>query len=86
MAKTILIALYLRASTDEQTESIPAQLMLLKRYAADNNLTIVAVYEDRGKSGDSFQKRAGLQNMLADAKAGKFQQVLVRNLSRLSRR
>jgi len=83
MASPILVALYLRASTDEQTESIPAQLMLLERYAADHNMRIVATYQDRGKSGDSFQKRDGLQQLLAEAKAGKFQQVLVRNLSRL---
>ena len=86
MASTILVALYLRASTDEQTESIPAQLMLLERYAKDHNMKIVAIYQDQGKSGDSFQCRDGLQHLLADAKAGKFQQVLVRNLSRLSRR
>jgi DNA invertase Pin-like site-specific DNA recombinase len=73
----IRVALYLRASTDEQTESIPAQLMLLRRYAADHNLQIVAIYEDQGKTGDSFQKRLGLQQLLADAKAGKCAQVLV---------
>jgi site-specific DNA recombinase len=86
MSKPILVALYLRASTDEQTESIPAQLMLLERYAKDHNMKIAVTHQDRGKSGDSFNKRVGLQQLLAEAKTGKFQQVLVRNLSRLSRR
>ena len=61
MATTILSALYLRASTDEQTESIDAQRMLLERYAQDNGLKIATEYEDFGRSGDSFQQRLGLQ-------------------------
>jgi DNA invertase Pin-like site-specific DNA recombinase len=79
-------ALYLRASTRDQTESIDAQRMLLERYAADHKLQIGPQYEDFAISGDSFNGRPGLQQLLADAKAGKFQAVLVRQLSRLSRR
>ena len=45
MATTILVALYLRASTDEQTESIPAQLMLLNRYAKDDVIIQVPAVE-----------------------------------------
>ena len=80
------VALYLRASSDDQTESLGAQRMLLVRYAADNNLKIVGEYEDFAKSGDSCNGRDGLQRLMAAAKAGKFDGVLVRQLSRLSRR
>jgi DNA invertase Pin-like site-specific DNA recombinase len=80
------VALYLRASSDDQTESLGAQRMLLVRYAADNNLKIVGEYEDFAKSGDSCNGRDGLQQLMAVAKAGKFDGVLVRQLSRLSRR
>jgi len=80
------VALYLRASSDDQTESLGAQRMLLVRYAADNNLEIVGEYEDFAKSGDSCNGRDGLQRLMAAAKAGKFDGVLVRQLSRLSRR
>ena len=86
MAATILTALYLRASSREQTESIESQRMLLERYAKDHGLEIGPQYEDFAISGDSCNGRPGLQSLLADAKAGKFQAVLVRQLSRLSRR
>jgi len=80
------VALYLRASSNDQTESIDAQRMFLERYAADHDLEIVTEYEDFAKSGDSCNARNGLQQLMADAKAGKFDAVLVRQLSRLSRR
>ncbi|MCY2989831.1 MAG: recombinase family protein [Planctomycetota bacterium] len=86
MATSILTALYLRASSKDQTESIPAQRDLLTRYAADHGLEIGPEYQDFAISGDSCSGRPGLQALLADAKLGKFQAVLVRQLSRLSRR
>jgi len=80
------VALYLRASSNEQTESLGAQRMLLERYASDNELKIVGEYSDFAKSGDSCNGRDGLQRLMADAKLGQFDGVLVRQLSRLSRR
>ena len=83
----VRVAVYLRASTKEQTESIPAQ-----RHArwsgtlADHGLEIVGEYIDFGISGDSCSIRPEFQRLLADAKAGMFDGVLVRQLSRLSRR
>ena len=66
------IVLYLRASSEEQTESIDAQRDLLERYAADHNWEIVPEYLEPATSGDSFNRRPVLQQMLVDAKAGLF--------------
>jgi DNA invertase Pin-like site-specific DNA recombinase len=53
-------ALYLRASSRDQTESIPAQRQLLERYAADHRLQIGPSYEDFAISGDSCNGRLWL--------------------------
>ncbi len=85
-ARGVRVVLYLRASSDDQTESIPAQRMMLERYASDHGLEIVGEYSDFAISGDSCRSRPDLQRLLADAKRGMFEGILVRQLSRLSRR
>ena len=79
-------AFYLRASTKEQSESHGAQRDVCTRCAADHNWEIVPEYLEPATSGDSFNRRPVLQQMLVDAKAGLFDVLLVRQLSRLSRR
>ncbi len=74
-------ALYLRVSTlDQHPET---QRYDLDQLAAQRGLTIVAVYEDR-LSGVRAS-RPGLEQMMADARRGRFDQVLVWACDRLAR-
>jgi site-specific DNA recombinase len=79
-------ATYARFSTDLQRDaSITDQQALCRRYAERNGLEIVRGYSDSAKSGASLYGRDGLQDLMADTKAGLFEVVLVESLDRLSR-
>ena len=82
-----MIALYARVSTQEQANegySIDEQVERLKLYCKAHGRTDYKVYIDAGYSGAKLD-RAGLQNMISDAKAGKLDKVIVYKLDRLSR-
>ena len=64
-------ALYIRVSTDEQTEYSPAaQLDELLKYANEHNLTVDQnfIFRDEGISGRSAAHRPGFMRMIALAK------------------
>jgi DNA invertase Pin-like site-specific DNA recombinase len=74
-------ALYLRVSTlDQHPET---QLHDLRGLAAQRGYEIVATYEDR--ISGARPKRPGLDQMMADAKHGKFDVVVVWAFDRLAR-
>ena len=74
-------ALYLRVSTlDQHPET---QLHDLRGLAAQRGYEIVATYEDRISGARA--KRPGLDQMMADARRGKFDVVLVWAFDRLAR-
>lgn len=74
-------AIYARYSTDLQKErSIEDQVALCRRYAHNNRLSIENTYFDRARSGSSVLVRDGLSDMMADARAGKFDAVIVEAL------
>ena len=78
-------AIYCRYSTDKQREaSIEDQARNCRRIAEREGWQIAKTYQDQAVSG-SRTDRAGYQAMLADAKAGKFDVLLVDDISRLSR-
>lgn len=80
-----LAAIYGRYSSDMQREeSIEAQLRACNEYAERNDLTVIAEYTDRAKSATTDQ-RPEFQQMIADAKAGKFQYIIIHKLDRFSR-
>jgi len=79
-------ALYARFSTDLQSDrSIEDQLALCEQYAAREGLTVTHRYEDRAKSSATLFGRDGLLSLIADAKAGKFDAVVVEAMDRISR-
>ncbi len=83
------VAIYARVSTEEQAlsgYSIDAQLNTLKNYCSLYNKEVVAEYVDRGISGKSIKGRLQLQKLIEDARAQKFDEVLVWKISRLSRK
>jgi site-specific DNA recombinase len=67
-------------SIDRQRQNV-APFAAQKGYAVSDDTT----YIDEGIAGDEFEKRAGFQRLLRDAAAGKFDVVLVDEVSRLSR-
>src|SRR4051812_2521201 len=78
-------AAYYRMSTDEQEGSIDRQRSTTLPHAAHKGYRVVGEYPDEGVAGDEFAKRPQLQRLLADAKAGNFDVVVVDEVSRLSR-
>lgn len=77
--------IYVRVSTDNigQKTSIPAQISLLKNYLEEQGWELVEIYIDI-ESG-SKTNRQGIQQLMKDAKDKKFDVVLSKELSRISR-
>jgi DNA invertase Pin-like site-specific DNA recombinase len=75
-------ALYARCSTGGQT--VEPQVLALRAYAAARGLEVVEVYRDSGVSG-AKRERPGLDRLLADARAGRFDAIVVQKLDRLGR-
>lgn len=79
------VALYARYSSDNQRDaSIEDQLRQCRERAAREGWTVVESYSDRAISGASLI-RSGIQSLLADAQAGRFDMVLSEALDRISR-
>lgn len=78
-------ALYARYSTDRQREaSIEDQVRLCRERAEREGWNVTAAYSDHTISGASLM-RAGIQSLMQDALAGKFDLVLTESLDRVSR-
>lgn len=88
MEKTIRAAVYCRVSTKEQADfgySVDEQERLLIQHCELHGYDFVRSYTDRGVSGKNIQGRAQLKLLLDDAKAHKFDIVLVWKINRISR-
>jgi site-specific DNA recombinase len=83
---TTRAAIYARFSSDKQHDkSIDDQVALCRRVAEREGMRIVATYDDRAISGASVHNRLGLQRLMRDAKAGKFDVLISEALDRISR-
>ena len=85
--KKIRVCAYCRVSTDSlsQYESLENQTESYKRLITSNpEYSFVKIYHDRGVSG-AKEKRSGFQEMLSDAKAGKFDLIITKSISRFAR-
>ena len=80
------VALYPRVSGHEQEDnySIPEQIERMKRYCEAKDWLVYKIYTDSVYTGADMD-RPGLQSMIKDCEAGKFDMVLVYKLDRLSR-
>ena len=80
--------IYVRLSQEDMREgeslSIEHQKMILTKYVAEQGWTLVDVYVDDGYSGTDFN-RPGVTRLLDDAKAGKINLIIVKDLSRFGR-
>lgn len=82
------VAVYMRVSSDEQREreTIEIQDEFLGQYAGLYGLNVVAEYRDEGISGTvPLHERPDGRRLLEDAKAGRFDVVLMFKLDRLGR-
>jgi DNA invertase Pin-like site-specific DNA recombinase len=79
----IKIALYARISTHEGKQHLENQLAELRAYARKHEMPITHEYTDE-ESG-AADNRPGLEEMMSDAARGKFDRLMVWDLSRLTR-
>lgn len=87
MKEELKAAIYIRVSTEDQSKegySLEVQREYLESFAARENYEVFKVYRDDGISAYST-RRPALQQLLADAKAKRFEIVLVYKIDRFSR-
>lgn len=70
---------------EEQLDSLESQREFFLEYARKYNYNLTHIYADEGKSGTRIKHRLQLQKLLEDAKAKKFELVLIKDVSRLAR-
>lgn len=79
-------ALYVRVSTQEQALhglSVDDQIQALKKYCAENGLTVYKIYNDAGISGHTtYLKRPKLLELIADCKAKNVDVILFTRIDR----
>lgn len=79
-------AIYGRFSTDRQTESsIADQFRVCREYATREVMHVSEVFEDHGISGAALGNRPGALQLMEAGLGGRFQVLLITDLSRLSR-
>ena len=84
----IKAAAYCRVSTDrdDQANSFESQQRYFREYIDRRpDWELYRVYADEGITGTSTKKRAAFNRMIADARLGKFQLILTKEVSRFSR-
>ena len=83
-----IVGIYLRLSKDDERAgeslSIENQRRILNNYVREQGWTIYDEYVDDGISGTSFD-RPGVQRLLDDAKNGKINLIICKDLSRFGR-
>lgn len=78
---------YARVSTnkEEQKESLKAQKEFFKDYVERHGMVMNKIYADEGISGTKTKNRKEFLQMMQDARQGKFQVLLVKDVSRIAR-
>ena len=79
--------IYVRVSSDRQDPaSIRRQTEKARQYAADHGYIVIHVYVDYAKSGAYESNRPDFQQLMLDAKAKRFDAVIVEDGDRLARK
>ena len=82
------VTFYARVSTDkdEQLNSLENQVQYYTQFIQEKrNWTYIQGYVDEGISGTSTKKRDSFNRMITDAKAGRFDFIITKEISRFSR-
>ena len=85
---TLRVAAYCRVSTDkeDQQSSFESQKAFFGEYITRRpDWTMAGIYADEGITGTSAIRRVGFLQMIADAKAGCFDRIVTKEVSRFSR-
>lgn len=85
--KRLKVCAYVRVSTDslEQEDSLDNQIAYFQDYIRNNPAwEYVGIYADQGISGFK-ENRPQFQKMIADARAGKIDLIVVKSVSRFAR-
>lgn len=82
------VGIYVRLSQEDvragESLSIENQKLILTKYVTEQGWNIENIYVDDGYSGTDFN-RPGVSRLLEDAKTGKINFIIVKNLSRFGR-
>lgn len=84
----VYVAVYCRVSTDkdDQINSFENQKSFFENQIARNpKWSLYEIYADEGLSGTSVKKRKAFQRMIADARRGKFNMIITKEVSRFAR-
>lgn len=81
------IAAYCRVSTEKeaQIDSLEKQIEFFNEFTRKNGYELYKLYADEGISGKQIKHRKQFQQMMIDAKAEKFDKVVVKDVSRFAR-
>ena len=81
------IAAYCRVSTEKeaQIDSLEKQIEFFNEFTQKNGYELYKLYADEGISGKQIKNRKQFQQMMKDAKAKKFERVVVKDVSRFAR-
>lgn len=81
------IAAYCRVSTEKeaQIDSLEKQIEFFNEFTKKNGYELYKLYADEGISGKQIKHRKQFQQMMQDAKAKKFDKVVVKDVSRFAR-
>lgn len=78
------VALYGRVSTSDKGQDVQMQMHELRQYASNRKWEVIGEYVDEGHSG-AKESRPALNRLMADAKARKFDAIVVWKLDRFGR-
>ena len=82
------VTFYARVSTDSEEQALSNAQQIkyfTDKIAANPNWTLVEGYVDEGISGISTKSRISFQRMIEDAKAGRFDLIITKEISRFAR-
>ena len=82
------VTFYARVSTDSEEQALSNAHQIkyfTDKIAANPNWTLVEGYVDEGISGISTKSRISFQRMIEDAKAGRFDLIITKEISRFAR-
>lgn len=81
------IAAYCRVSTDktDQLNSLDAQKQFFETFTKRQGHTLIEIYADEGLSGTKMKNRTEFLRLLEDAKKGRFEMIVVKDISRFAR-
>lgn len=81
------IAAYCRVSTDksDQLNSLETQKKFFQEYTEKNGHNLVELYADEGISGTKIKNRKDFLRLMEDAGNGRFEMVVVKDISRFAR-